>query len=700
MTMTPADSRDPQAKEAGDLLADPPTRRRGGLAGGLALWMGLCLAIVGFIASAIGVWVVDRHHRQAIAEAHQRLDVRADGKADVLQAWLAGLTQLAGNLVNNDQFRLFATEMDIANPDDPLYGQLAPLAPYMLEALSEFVRQNPVSAAYLVGRDGRPVLASAGAAEPTEAQQSLAAEAVASGQIVLSPIRRDAGIPVFDLHRPIPALQGNDPFTQPEPVGVLMVTVPAAERLSALLEPATLDLPGERSIIVQLESDERMTAWYLSATGLAGDGVASLGPAGGQLLDQGVLLFAERRSLAGDQAVLSAGLALPGVRWSVIQELDLDTALAPVARTRLLAVVLGALATLAIAGSFAAVWFRLQGAHLRELAAQYRDMAGRIDANRRLLTGVTDTVGELIGLKRRDGSYAYVNRTLAEAVGRDPAGVVGQTDDCLFGHATAERLAIADRAAWAGQRPPAVEEIRYLAGRRRHLETTRVPLIRPDGAVDGIVSVSRDVTDLVEERQRREAAVRQTVDVLVRTVELSDPYLAGHSRLLRDVAGLVARRLALGGADITTVEIAATLSQIGKPQVPRDILTKPERLSAEEIEVMQTHIIHAVRVLDDIDFDVPVRETVAQLYERLDGSGYPNALAGEAIALPARILGICDWFCARIRPRSYRTAIAPKEAVRILAAHPDKYDAAAVDALAGVIATPDGEKLLAGSRAA
>jgi HD-GYP domain-containing protein (c-di-GMP phosphodiesterase class II) len=194
--------------------------------------------------------------------------------------------------------------------------------------------------------------------------------------------------------------------------------------------------------------------------------------------------------------------------------------------------------------------------------------------------------------------------------------------------------------------------------------------------------------------------VRQTVEALVRTVELSDPYLAGHSRLLRDIGGLVARRLDLPAGDIATVEIAATLSQIGKPLVPRHILTKPERLTSDEIEVMQTHIVHAVRVLEDIDFDLPVRETVEQLYERLDGTGYPNGLAGDRVHMRARILGVCDWFCARIRPRSYRTAIAPEEALQVLAEHPGKYDPEVVAALEAVLATPEGEKLLALSDAA
>ena len=88
------------------------------------------------------------------------------------------------------------------------------------------------------------------------------------------------------------------------------------------------------------------------------------------------------------------------------------------------------------------------------------------------------------------------------------------------------------------------------------------------------------------------------------------------------------------------------------------------------------------------------------MYERLDGGGYPEGLSGERIRLTARILGVCDVFCARIEPRSYRAGISPKTALDVLEQNSGRYDPAIVNALGKVVNSVTGEKLIAGVAAA
>ncbi len=239
------------------------------------------------------------------------------------------------------------------------------------------------------------------------------------------------------------------------------------------------------------------------------------------------------------------------------------------------------------------------------------------------------------------------------------------------------------------------EEV-YLGTRLHHLQISKVPYHDESGAVSGIVSVTRDVTELVEEQKKRERAIQQMVAALVRAVELRDPYLAGHSRRLAGFAVAVAQRLGASPEEVATVEIAANLSQIGKLAVPKEILSKPERLSQSEIMQMQQHIDHAAAILRDIDFELPVLETIYQMHERLGGQGYPEGLAGERIRLTARILGACDVFCARVEPRAYRKGIAPEAAIDILEQNGDRYDPEVVAALREVAGSVTGEKLIAG----
>jgi PAS domain S-box-containing protein len=349
-----------------------------------------------------------------------------------------------------------------------------------------------------------------------------------------------------------------------------------------------------------------------------------------------------------------------------------------------------------VIAAFGAFWWRLSNEHSSALADQFRRLAGRIEAQKKLLDSINNSIADYIGLKSRDGVYRYLNPAFARAIGREVEDAVGLDDTAIFGHGTAERLAPSDRRALDEGEAVIINEEVYLGSRLHHLHISKVPYQDESGEISGIVSVTRDVTELVEEQKKRERAVHQMVAALVRAVELRDPYLAGHSRRLAGFSVAIAQRLEASPEEIATVEIAANLSQIGKLAVPREILTKPGRLTESEIMQMQQHIDHAASILRDIDFELPVLETIYQMHERLDGKGYPAGLSGDRISRTAQILGACDVFCARLEPRSYRSGIAPETALEILDQNDGRYDPAIVEALREVTASVAGEKLIAG----
>ena len=163
----------------------------------------------------------------------------------------------------------------------------------------------------------------------------------------------------------------------------------------------------------------------------------------------------------------------------------------------------------------------------------------------------------------------------------------------------------------------------FLQSKKHYLQISKVPLKDDDGTVSGIVTVTRDETEVVEHRLKSEQAVKQTVVAMVRAIELRDPYLGGHSRRVAGFAGAIARQMNATPGEISTVEIAANLSQIGKLSISRAILNKPERLTDEEMAEVQSHVEHASSVLRDLDFGLPVFEAIYQMNERLDGAGYP-----------------------------------------------------------------------------
>src|SRR3546814_14634335 len=103
------------------------------------------------------------------------------------------------------------------------------------------------------------------------------------------------------------------------------------------------------------------------------------------------------------------------------------------------------------------------------------------------------------------------------------------------------------------------------------------------------------------------------VAALVRAIELRDPYLAGHSRRVAEFAVAVGRQLGCNEADLMTLELAANLSQIGKLAIRRELLTKPARLSAEEVAEMEVNVAHAAAFLDGTELALPVVDTLRQL---------------------------------------------------------------------------------------
>lgn len=189
----------------------------------------------------------------------------------------------------------------------------------------------------------------------------------------------------------------------------------------------------------------------------------------------------------------------------------------------------------------------------------------------------------------------------------------------------------------------------------------------------------------LEERQRHLSKLRQTLEATIQaiaaTVEMRDPYTAGHERRVAELATAIAREMALPEHCIDGIRVGATVHDLGKIQVPAELLSNPRRLSAIEFELIKTHPQMGYNILKDIDFPWPVAQMVLQHHERLDGSGYPNGLRGRKILLEARILAVADIVEAIASHRPYRPGLGVQTALdEIVAGRGKQYDADVVDA--------------------
>jgi HD-GYP domain-containing protein (c-di-GMP phosphodiesterase class II) len=172
-----------------------------------------------------------------------------------------------------------------------------------------------------------------------------------------------------------------------------------------------------------------------------------------------------------------------------------------------------------------------------------------------------------------------------------------------------------------------------------------------------------------------------TVEAMASLCQKIDPYTAGHQRRVARLACDIAKKMGLSDEQVYGIRVIGIVHDIGKMALPDEILSKRGELNAEELSLVQTHPQVAYDVLKNLEFPWPVAETVLQHHERVDGSGYPNKLAGEDIILEARILCVADVVESMISHRPYRPAPGLKKAMEEIELNSGVlYDPAVADA--------------------
>lgn len=180
---------------------------------------------------------------------------------------------------------------------------------------------------------------------------------------------------------------------------------------------------------------------------------------------------------------------------------------------------------------------------------------------------------------------------------------------------------------------------------------------------------------------RLERSMETTIEAVAATLEMRDPYTAGHQKNVAALAVAIARELGVPKEEIRGLRFASMVHDIGKMQIPAEILSKPSRLTEIEYQLIKEHAHAGYQILKDIDFPWPIAEMVLQHHERMDGSGYPRGLKGEAIMLGARILAVADTVEAMAAHRPYRPARGIETALQEIRTNRGKlYDPRVVDA--------------------
>jgi diguanylate cyclase (GGDEF)-like protein len=176
------------------------------------------------------------------------------------------------------------------------------------------------------------------------------------------------------------------------------------------------------------------------------------------------------------------------------------------------------------------------------------------------------------------------------------------------------------------------------------------------------------------------------VSKLTAMIQARDGYHEDHQRRIAADAVAIGERLGLDDPTLRDLRYASLFHSLGKIGVPATILAKSGPLTPEERKIVQEHPLLGARILESIEFLRSVVPIVRHANERWDGTGYPDALKGEVISLPARILAVAIGYEAMLVDRPYRRALHPEAAVAELRTLAGAwYDPAIVDEFIAMI---------------
>jgi len=180
--------------------------------------------------------------------------------------------------------------------------------------------------------------------------------------------------------------------------------------------------------------------------------------------------------------------------------------------------------------------------------------------------------------------------------------------------------------------------------------------------------------------QELKKAMKSTIQAMALILEKKDPYTAGHQKRVTKLACAIAEETSLSQDKIEGLYIAGIIHDIGKINVPTEILSKPGKLSEIEFSLIKTHPQFGSDILKEMELPGEVSSIILQHHERMDGSGYPSGLSGEAIILEARILAVADVVEAMASHRPYRPALGLDKALEEITKNKGKlYDSEVVD---------------------
>ncbi len=324
----------------------------------------------------------------------------------------------------------------------------------------------------------------------------------------------------------------------------------------------------------------------------------------------------------------------------------------------------------------------------KEITAR-KETEEKLKASEQKYRSLAENATDVLAQIDLEGNFTYMSKSAEEETGytREEVKKLNIKDVLTEKSYKKSMQRINEWIKGAEDLPPYEVEVESKDGNIIPFELNTSPIYEDD-KLKAIHIIARNISrrkqverELKESHKQLEQALEGTVNALASTLEQRDAYTAGHQKKVTQLALAIAQKMSLPEERIEGLRVAGTVHDIGKINVPVEILSKPTELGDTEMDLVKAHAQIGYEILKDVDFPWPVADIVHQHHERLDGSGYPQGLGGDEIRLEAKILGVADVVEAMNSHRPYRAAKGLDRALEEIKGNKGKlYDSQVVEA--------------------
>ncbi len=627
------------------------------------------------------------------------LTSNAKGKTEAINLWLTTIDNETLRFVDKDMIRLYCAEsilkaqgndtsnhlgqMESMQDDD---GNLKNIRDIITQQLMDFIETTSFTAGGIWDANLKSMLFTNGLEENLSAEQKkLVEDTLNSGKISFSNVHDGlAGLMITTVY----------PIFPPE-----YTELPKDKAVAALLLEIPLETPISKIFRSAEDVEHEVLPYRLFQWTTENNSLQFIDLSTGKLLTfeewktpKNETLPIMKRILPNGDFVYSLGIPLAGHNLLVSSEEPAHIAEDFYANFRnfMIVFVVGAIVVTGLL--LWACWWFFVGRYERKVEASMRKLNEDVNTQQQIIDSINSTLTDGVVFTDTLGNIQYSNESFAKMVYHENSDdIVGFKMGSILNPDAAEMLQNHLDRVIRSEKNHDFEEKLTIQGKDVYWQAIYSPYFGDHDHVSGVVAVYRDTTKMVEEREAEQARIEQLIQVLTMSVGLVNPYLRGHSMHMGELAENIAKLMECTKEEQKTIGMAAALSQMGMISLPKEIINKKGALTDEEREIMKTHVSKTCDMLADFDFGLPVQETILQMNENMDGSGYPRKLKGDQISMLARILHIANSFCAILRPRVYRQARSLGDTIAILDKEQNIYDTEVLKMLKVFVISPEGK---------